>query len=226
MKQTSLVICAFLLFHFAALAQKTEIIRLKGNEATAFIAKSQYKFPSYTRAKVYLKDGDIASARVNYDYFNQSMKYIGENGDTLIIANPGDLKYISSDLDTFFYDNKYYEWLASSAVARLAVRRTYKFLNSEKVGAYGTSSPTHNIESHDAILGITHLNLNVNEELSFSKETMFFISSINGHFVEATKKNISKIFPRKNIDEYISANKLNLTKEKDLIDLFVYVNKS
>jgi hypothetical protein len=48
---------------------------------------------------------------------------------------------------------------------------------------------------------------------------------VNGHFVEATKKNISKIFPSKNIDSYIAENKLNLTREKDLIDLFVYVNK-
>jgi hypothetical protein len=176
MRKTSFLIFTMLFtmlfFLFNATAQRTETIRVKGKDATDFVSKSQYKFPAFTRAKIYLKDGDIASARVNYDYFNQTMKYIGENADTLAIANENDLKYISSDLDTFFYDNKYYEWVASSAKARLAVRRNYKFLNREKTGAYGTSSPAHNVESHDAILGVTHLNLDVNEELTFSKESI------------------------------------------------------
>ncbi len=206
-------------------AQKIETIRVKGNEAADFISKAQYKFPAFTRAKVFLKDGEIASARLNYDYFNQAMKYIDEKDDTLVIANENDINYISSVLDTFFYQNKYYEWIASSATARLAVRRTYKLVDREKIGAYGTSSPANKVESHTAILGITKLDLDISEELVFSKETTYYISSMKGHFVEANKKNISKLFPRKGIEDYINQNKLNLNKEKDLIDVFVYANK-
>ena len=65
----------------------------------------------------------------------------------------------------------------------------------------------------------------LNEEFVFSKETTYYISSVKGHFVEANKKNISKLFPRRNIEGYIKENKLNLNKEKDLIDVFVYANK-
>ena len=225
MKKTLNIFFAIFLFNFAVSAQKTETIRVKGNEAAAFIAKSEYKFPTFTRAKIYLKNGEIASARINYDYFDQTMKYLGGKGDTLIISNIDDIKNISTDLDTFFCENKYYEWIASSTKARLAMRRTFKFLDSEKVGAYGTSSPTHNIQSQNAILGVTHLNLDLNEELSFSKETTYYISPINGHFVEANKKNISKLFPHKNISDYISEKKLNLTKVEDLVDVFVFANQ-
>lgn len=225
MKKLLTIACAFFFCLPSLSAQKIETIRLKGNEAADFITKAEYKFPTFTRAKVFLKDGEIASARLNFDYFSQVMKYIDEKGDTLAIANEDDINYISSAIDTFFYQNKYYEWIASSASARLAVRRTYKLLDREKVGAYGTSSPAHNVESHSAILGITKLDLDINEELVFSKETTYYISSTKGHFVEANKKNISKLFPRRGIEDYINQNKLNLNKEKDLIDVFVYANK-
>ncbi|MEO9145464.1 MAG: hypothetical protein ABI237_07885 [Ginsengibacter sp.] len=206
-------------------AQKEETIRVRGNEITKFIAKSKYKFRSFTRSKVYLKNGEIAIARLNYDYFDQAMKYIDEKGDTLSIANGKDIDFISNGLDTFFYQNQYYEWIASSATARLAVRRTFKLLDRETIGAYGTSSPAQKVESHTAILGVTKLDLDANEELVFVKKTTYYISTIKGHFVETNKKSISKLFPHKNIDDYINQNKLDLNKEKDLIDVFVYANK-
>ena len=214
----------FFFFTTSLSAQRTEVIRVKGNDVPAFIAKTKYKFPAFTHAKIFLKNGEVASARINFDYFDQAVKYIGEQRDTLILTND-DIKYISSTVDTFFYDKKFYEWIASSATARLAMLRTYKLNDKQKIGAFGTSSPTQKIESHDAILGVTHLDLGTNEEYVFSEQTSYFISKTDGNFVPATKKNISKIFPKKDIENYIASNKLNINKQEDLITLFVYANK-
>lgn len=220
-----LFLAGFILFFITSLsAQRTELIRVRGNDVPAFITKTKYKFPTFTHAKIFLKNGEVASARINFDYFDQAVKYIGEQSDTLILTNE-DVEYISSSVDTFFYDKKFYEWIASSAAARLAMLRTYKLNNKQKVGAFGISSPTAKIESHDAILGVTHLDLGTNEEYVFSEQTTYFISKMDGNFVPATKKNISKIFPKKDIENYIASNKLNISKQEDLITLFVYANK-
>ncbi|MEP7106403.1 MAG: hypothetical protein ABI760_00445 [Ferruginibacter sp.] len=217
--------CIFFLCISSVFAQKAETIRVVGKEADDFIAKAAYKFPAFTRARVYLKNGDIANGKFNYDYFNESMKYIDEKGDTLVIANEKDINCISIGSDTFFYDNRYFEWVASSASARLAVKRTLRLTHREKLAPSITNSPTNKVESHDVILDISNHQLDANEVLVFLKQTTYYISSINGHFAEANKKNIGKLFPGKNIEEYITRNKLNLNKEEDLIDVFVYANK-
>jgi hypothetical protein len=67
--------------------------------------------------------------------------------------------------------------------------------------------------------------LDINEEIVFAKQKAYYVSGIKNHFVEANKKNISKLFPEKDIDNYIKENKLNLNKEEDLVQLFVFVNK-
>ena len=211
-------------------AQKTETIKVSGEEYPAFIANAQYKYPAYKKAKIVFKNGDIASARLNYDYFNQTMKYIGEKGDTLIIANEEDLHHISIGTDSFFYDNGYYEWIASSATARLAVKRVYKEGPRVLVGAFGTTSPAKNIESHTKIL-TEHADskeLSQNEVVTISKETTYYISPINdtkNNFVTATRSNINRLFPKKNVEDFIKDNRLNLNKEEDLIDLMVYISK-
>ena len=172
----------------------------------------------------------MASARVNYNNFLQVMKYIDEKGDTLEIANADDINYIAAGADTIFYDDGYYEWVATSGTARLAVKHTYKEGPKALVGAFGTSSPAKNLESHTKILndGASSKDLSPDEVVTFSKETTFYISSINGkrnNFVVASKKNIDNLFPKKKVEDFIKENKLNLNKEEDLIDLMVYISK-
>ena len=214
----------FFLGQASVLAQSVETIRVKGNKALEFFDKNQYKFPGFSKGKVYLKDGEVASARLNFDYFSIAVKYIDEKGDSVLIGNADDVNFISTSLDTFFYDAQYYEWVATSARARLAVRRTLKLVQTEKVGAYGISSPTQNIVTQGLLLGATNYQLDANEEYVFSKETTYYISGMKGRFVEANKKNISKMFPKKDIEQYIKDNGLNLNKEKDLMDVFVFAN--
>ncbi|MEO7767550.1 MAG: hypothetical protein ABIS01_08995 [Ferruginibacter sp.] len=203
-------------------AQKVETIQVKGDEAAAFISKATYKFPEFVKARVYFKNGDVSAGRFNYDYFNQLMKFIYESGDTLVIANEKDVKFVNLGSDTFFYDNQYYEWVASAGNARLTSRTTYRLSRKDNVGAYGTSSPAIKVEARDEILDNTKYKLKVNEILIFLKETNYYISSMKGQFVLANKKNIGKLFPGKNIEDYINQNKLNLNREEDLVNVIAY----
>jgi len=210
-------------------AQNAQRITVKGADLTSFYEKEEYKYPKFLQAKAYLNKGDSASGKFNYNYFDQSMRFINERGDTVTLTNEKDVNFITVATDTFFYDNGFYEWMATSATARLAIKHTFKFIERENVGAYGISSPTHGVQTIGKISG-TGISYDIapNEELIFSKETKYYISSIKGlknNFVPANKNNLSRLFPKKNVEDYIKQNKLNLNKEEDLIDVFVYVNK-
>lgn len=226
MKALFIIACSLFVFIFSSTAQKTETLRVKGAEAKLFFTRGEYKYPSFVRGKIYFKSGEPASARVNYDYFVENIKYIGEKKDTLMIENSSDIQFIAAGLDSFFYDTKWYEWIASSATARIGQRETYKLISSDVVGAYGISSPAIKVESKAALLYGTTIELDENKEFTFNKETTYYISSNdNNRFVIANAKNIGKLFPKKNISGYVSQNKLDLNKIEDLMDAFVYANK-
>jgi hypothetical protein len=230
MKKTICFLFALFICTLVASSQTTETIKITGAEYPDFIAKTQYKYPEYTRAKISLKSGEIASARINYNNFLHMMKYIDEKGDTLEIANADDINYIAVGVDTIFYDKVYYDWVASSGVAKLAQRRTYKVISRALVGAFGTSSPAKDIVPITRILGAgTSYDLAYGEELTLSKQTIYYVSPVKGlnnNFVVANKKNLIALFPKKNIEDFIKENKINLNKEEDLIDVFIYLSKN
>lgn len=217
---------AVLMISVASFAQKTEYIKVSGRDYQEFLNKNQYKYPEYRKARITMKNGEVASARVNFDYFNQKMKFIGEKGDTMEIANENDLSTITVGADSFFYDNGYLEWVASSGKARLASRTTFKRGATALVGAFGTSSPAKNIESKSMLLQESNYTLAQNEETTYTKETTYYINaSGNNNFVTANKNNFNRLFPKKNVADYIRENNINLTKEQDLVDVMVYISK-
>ena len=178
----------------------TEAITIRGDELDNFIATSIHKFPVFTRAHVQLKNGEEAVGRFNYDYFLDNFVYINEKNDTVALANPEDVDYVSFPVDSFFYDKKFYQWVASSDKATLAVRYTYKMARKDNVGAYGIATPTINVDSHTALLGASSYQLEGNEHLTFEKTTAYFIRKANGKFVSATLHNFNRIFPKKNLN--------------------------
>lgn len=231
----------FFLCTIICFAQITETLKLRGNDYTEFIAKNQYKYPAYTKAKISFKNAGMASAKINYNNFQDVIKYIDAEGDTLDIANADEINYISVGADTIFHDNGYYQWVASSATARLVVKFKYKEAYRAPIGAFGISSPAKNVQTPDRIIidegavndsrwnqASTFMPSSSNEEVTFTKQTMYYISPLSNpqnSFLPATKKNIDTLFPKLKVEDFIKDNKLNLNKEEDLIDLMVYISK-
>ena len=145
MKKTLTLSAALFFCLSGLLAQKTETIKVTSYDYADFLAQNQYKYPSYTQGKIAFKNGSVALTKINYNYFLNTIKFIGANGDTLEIAKADDIAFIATGTDSFFYDNGYYQWAASSAAARLAIRYTYKVSDKASVGAFGFTSPQRKI---------------------------------------------------------------------------------
>ncbi len=212
----------------ASFAQNVEKFTVTDADLESFLSKERYKYPNFVSSRIYLNNGDTAFGRINLNYFDQTMRFINEKNDTVAISNQKDIKLITAGSDTFFYDNGFYEWAASSATIRLAIKHKMRLIERKPVGAFGTSSQAKNIQTVDKILGANSYDLSPNEEMVFSKETTYYISPINGlanNFLIVNKNNLKDLFPRKNVEGFIKENKINLNKEEDVIDVFIYLSK-
>lgn len=218
-----------LLIGIFSFGQKVETLYIKGHDLPMFYQQEEYKYPAFSPAHAYLINGDSAVGKFNFDYFDQSVRYINAKGDTAIIGNSRDISFITILSDTFFYDKGFYEWVASSATTRLAVKHTWKLVERENVGPYGIASPTRSVQTIGKVFASRAYDLTPDEVLVFTKQTTYYISHIKkgfkNEFLVANKSNISDLFPKKDIDNYVKENRLNLNKEEDLIQLFVFVSK-
>jgi hypothetical protein len=226
MKKKICVFFTFLICHTSLIAQNPERIRVKGSELEYFYEKQEYTYPIFTKAKVFFNEGDSAGGKLNFNYLEQMMQFVNEKGDTAVIANEDEVNFISIALDTFFYNKGFYQWIASGPTTRLAMKRTYKIVERQRLGAYNTGSPTDRVESFDAVRSFSIHQLSVNEEYVFSKtQTYYLTNKIDKNFVEVNKKNILSLFPEKNkiLENYFDKNKVNFKKEEDVVDLFVFL---
>lgn len=210
-------------FAAAVFGQSTEIITVKGSNAHDFLATKTYKYPNFIQSSIYFKKGEKALAKVNYNYILGGMQYINEHKDTLLLDNVDDLNYIAIATDTFFYDNGYLEWMASSPNNKLARRVSLTILGAQTVGAFGSTNNTAKVEG---IGTLYTTGLDVNEDMKFKKSVSYFIRGAKGDFMPASKGNFEDVFPNVDISSYVKENKLNLKKEGDVVDLFLYANSS
>ena len=71
----------------------------------------------------------------------------------------------------------------------------------------------------------THLT--VQQEVTLSKQTSYFIGNAYNHFLPANKKNIIKLFGTKQsaIERYLKDNKVAFNKEEDLKTLIAFLQE-
>lgn len=211
-------------FAAAVFGQSSEIISVKGKDARDFLSAQTYKYPNFIQSKIFFKKGENALAKVNYNYILGGIQYINEHKDTVLLDNVDDLNYIAIATDTFFYDNGYLEWMASSPKNKLARRISLTILGAQSIGAYGTSVNTNKVETVTNLYTNTTSDLDVNEEVKFKKSVVYFIKGAKGDFMPASKGNFEDVFPKVDIVGYVKENKLNLKKEQDVVDLYLYAN--
>jgi len=225
MKKFITLSCTLVCFYLHSHAQHEEVLRISGKDYPAFIAKERYKYPEFLRSQIYLKNGDTAFVRININYFDEQIKYVGTNGDTMNLGKK-DIKYITTDTDTTFVQNKsLYEWVSSSSIARIVMKHTMTYKTSEtQSGVYGTSSSNFKVEGHTGLLG--GITLEPTDILIFSSETTYYIEFFKEPgFVVANKKNLAELFPKSDVEEYITENKLDLNNLDDLLKAFTHAHK-
>jgi hypothetical protein len=223
-KIISIIACLFV-FSTLVYSQSSETIDIKDDQLQSFFETEVYKYPNFERAHIFLKNGDKASARVNYNYLLHGLQYLKNKKDTLLLTNKENIKYITISTDTFFFDDAYFEWMATAPTSRLLKQKTIKYLGSFPIDANGQIMRSAKVEHIDAIQGATSYSLSMNEAIEFRKKVVYYLNAMDDKFVEANKENFIAFYPNKAIEQYIFDKKIKFDKEEDVFDLFVFANK-
>ena len=225
-KSLVLVICALFL-SCKLFSQFAEVIRIKAGQdpSTGYSPHGFYRFPTFNEGVAVFKDGTETAAKFNYHELNEEMQFISTNGDTLAIADPISIRYITVNDQLFYYLDGYLEVLINNRSLKLA-RKLRLNLSWEKIGAYGQPSPSGSIRSANRIiLGNTGKALSLNQDLLIQKEySHYWIDQYNTVF-KATKVNLLKIVPpdnKKAVEDYLKNHKIDFRKEPDLKSLHAF----
>jgi hypothetical protein len=211
-------------------AQTGNVVRIKAGDdpETTFSPHGFYRYPSFNNGIVYLKDGRKTQARLNYNMLLEEMQFIAPNGDTMAIADPLSVNFISMDSGIFYYSNGYLEVIHDHADLKLT-RKLKLNVRGEKIGAYNQTNPSVSMETPDIIvLNNMKKDLTINQDLLIKKDYSYYWLDKYSTVLKATKANLLKLArpdKKKGIEDYVKKNKIDFSKEEELKALLQYASQ-
>jgi hypothetical protein len=225
MKMRSYLFLLLLFAQVSTYSQTHKSTRVEAGEdiAQAYSRSGFYRFPVFSRATVYMKNGTLTTEQLfNYNMLSGKLQFINKAGDTMDISNPALIDSVFFEKTFFCYNNGFMEMVAATDSVRLFKKNIIKF-SYENIGGYGTASPTSaisNINTFTTSSNVYNLRLNQNIVLD---ETIYWYWMDNRHnLAKATRSNLLSLLPptqKAPVEAYLKKEKINLEKEKDLMQL-------
>ena len=214
------------LFNAACFAQQNEQITVKARSSIQdnFTFHKTYRYPEFREGKVFFKNGKSGAAMLNYNFLKGEMDFI-QLTDTLYISNKNDIKFITAESDTFYYDNGYLEVISGGPV-KVAVKQYFKQLTVLKKDPYGVSSQGSASTSNTTLPANARLyKLIANQDIVFEKVSEYYLATPTSGFMLFIRKNVMQLFPKnKNvIKDYLKSNNVDFGSRDDLFRLADYL---
>lgn len=221
------VVAAALFFINNISAQETKTYVVKAGEMLSDILpfNAIYAFPSFKQGTVFMRDGSISTTKLNYNVFLNEMQFISTNSDTLAIAYPETIKYISIDTAIYFYDKTYLQVVSQIDSFKIAIKQFFVQTPYRTRGGYDVPTATSSITTYGSITSAgTKANLEVKKDVRLEKKTQYFVSDAFNHFYKADKKAFLNIFSLKKglIQEYLNKNNIDFSRRTDVEKLLKF----
>jgi hypothetical protein len=226
MRKIGLLILPLLLLCTCLSAQKNETITVKaGTRAINYFPyEGRYRYPKFVPGKVFFKNGSNSEAFLNYNNMVGEMEFI-KSLDTLAIVNKKNVTLIIAAQDTFYYDNGYLEQISDGSV-KVFMKHYVKLKDIVKKNPFGGAVRGSSVDSYSSVSvsGRFH-ELLPNEEWVFQRTFEYYLRTLNGEFVQFTKKNTLNIFTLKEdeIKRYLKSNKVRFSSKDDLLRFADYL---
>lgn len=204
-----------------------------------------FAFPACTPGTVYMKDGSIAKAKLNYNYYEPQVLFLNEQPtapeDTLRrLDNLADVVLIEIG------DRSFVPVLGGTSLGEIIMNNQVSVVMTKKVnieekktGAYGTGGSTSSIRSVSSFTGasgasssgysgqttFTSVNYDFASNAELSIDRRLFLMKDN-KVVPVSKKSLTKMFPKAAdfIKQYIEEQKPDLENPDDVINLVNLAN--
>lgn len=214
----------FLFFSVLIFAQSGEIKVFDGKvvEGSLYMEKA-FMLPQFTDGKVKLTNGEVFEGKVNIHALTQSIRFIGDKGDTLALDDDSIVSSVSAGNYFFIKDKRFYvQILNTDGNVSLGLTRTITLGSEVLEGAYGGKNEVSSIQKVNVHVSENKLqHIKNGSVLRFDyRENIYLVK--DSRLYVPTKKNFVKFFPSKKdfVEEQFGSGKVSVSKEKELIVLF------
>ena len=125
-------------------AQDSTLVTIKaGNRVNDVLPPTEiFYYLQFTNGNVILRDGTKIEATMNYNRLFDQMLFIGPKSDTLALSDEKNIKFITIDKDTFYYDHGYIRIIADNVFVKLAGKQIRVVADIRKIGTHNKPTST------------------------------------------------------------------------------------
>lgn len=223
-------ILAFPLFLAAAVAVSAQElsgeVRAKSREdlLQKLPAEAAYLLPEFRQSTLLYQDGSKFEANVNVCLLDNSVRFINEAGDTLLMANAETVKHILTGDSLYLQvDGFFVRQLMVYGQVTLSEHRRFEFEEPEQDGGYSgvpavSTARTHSPRQYNPSMAYTY------EAVIPYKVKTEYVLTADGKSYSAKVSHFKKLFPerKKEISRFIKDHDLDLSVKEDLMSLFYF----
>ncbi|MEP6726946.1 MAG: hypothetical protein ABJC98_14100 [Bacteroidota bacterium] len=185
--------------------------------------KGIYRFPAFTEGTIVFRNGGNMAVKLNYNITMDEMHFINGNGDTLAVADPPIINYISISPYRFYYDKGYLQTITTSDGIILAFKQVISAEETTK-GAFGIATTHPGATTYNFFTLKGQRYGSDNQETMLDAREFYYFGDSYGHFSKANKEFILLHYEKKqdSIKTFLKTNHTNFNKEDDLVKLIQY----
>ena len=223
------VLLLYLPFSHPLFAQDKKTFQVNPGEKVYDVISpaDRYSYPTFLKGRVYFRNGSIGGSMLNYNKLLASLEFIDPKGDSLLLDQLEEIRYVVIAADTFFMDKICIKQIDRSKDIRLAELRVIQLNNIKHVGAMGLPTDA----AVDAFTTIssratTLIELVPNEIAIFKEQVIYYLGNSFGQFKQANKKNLIALFGnnKSQITDYLEKNNVNFFNEAEMRKLMIYIS--
>ena len=196
----------------------------RGEDLQQYLLDSvKFVVPEFQAGIITFKDGGYSRGAVNISTIEQRVYFINPAGEYQVLVNEDEVTRVSIKGRSFLKSRYgYVELLQMLDGVTLGVVRRVSFQETEKTGAYGSTSQTTSITTIGSIYGNgTTYTLDVDQNTPFKYKVIPYLYK-DGRVLIPGKKSFQKCFPGKKafIEAYVKDHSVDFEKMEDVTALF------
>lgn len=204
-------------------AQDNKEICLKaGHPIKEFLTdEERYRYKEFQTGKIHFRDNtESSTARFNYDLVN-GLVFVIQNNDTLPIRNEAVAYFTIGDRKFNNLPQDVVEVISPPGIIELGINTKYAVVRRERVSSNGY------VKEYDPTGGPTSTGLALLDVVVRRSSTYYITVGGKEKSIPAKLSKVLKTFSlkRKEIDEYVTDNKIDFNNKENLLGLVAFLNK-
>lgn len=188
-------------------------------------AEVAYALPEFTSAQIFYINGTRFESVINICNVDNTVRYIDDNGDTLVMANASTVNKILVDEILYTQTNGYFvKVLGVFGQITLAERALFTFTEPEINTSYSNLPKSSSAQVFNTReMSDNSTKYDTPTEIPYKLETRYILYK-KGKGYTCRLSAFTKLFPekKKDIKEFVKNNKTDFSNKEDIMSLFAF----